>query len=78
MEHMKRKDLLPKIPKALTSSHVSEGTLRLYNYKVIDFLLSQFKKEWFDLDEEVKWKDVKDIEWNDILQYYDKYKTPGA
>jgi hypothetical protein len=50
----------------------------LYNYKVIDFLLSQFKKEWFDLDEEVKWKDVKDIEWNDILQYYDKYKTPGA
>ncbi len=54
MEHMKRKELLTKIPKALTSSHVSEGTLRLYNYKVIDFLLSQFKKEWFDLDEEDK------------------------
>jgi len=54
----KRKDLLHKIPKALTTSHVSKGTLRQYNYKVIDFLFSQFGEEWFDLDKRTKWKAV--------------------
>ncbi len=59
---LKRKDLLPKIPKALTKAHVSEGSLRQYNYKVLDFLLSQgFKEDWFDKDNKTKWRAVKKI-----------------
>ena len=56
-----RKDLLPKIPKALTKAHVSEGSLRQYNYKVLDFLLCQFKEDWFDKDNKTKWRAVKKI-----------------
>jgi hypothetical protein len=56
-----RKDLLPKIPKALTKAHVSVSSLRQYNYKVLDFLLSQFKEDWFDKDNKTKWRAVKKI-----------------
>ena len=55
---MKRKDLIHKIPRALTTSHVGKATLRLYNYKIVDFLLSKFGEKWLDGDEESKWKDV--------------------
>ena len=32
------KDLINKIPKPLTTSHVAKGSLRIYNYKIVDFL----------------------------------------
>jgi len=36
---MKKKDLFKKIPLPIPSSYGSEGTLRHYNYKIVDFLL---------------------------------------
>ena len=37
------KDLINKIPKPLTTSHVAKGSLRIYNYKTVDFLKFKFK-----------------------------------
>ena len=37
------KDLIDKIPKPLTTSHVAKGSLRIYNYKIVDFLKFKFK-----------------------------------
>jgi len=54
----------------LTTSHVAAGTLRLYNYKIVDFLLYHFKENWFDKDDETKWRMVNDLEWKDIVSYY--------
>ena len=60
---MKRLDLIDKIPKPLTTSHVGKSTLRLYNYKIVDFLLQHgFDEEWFDEDDETKWNMVNDLE----------------
>ena len=55
---MKRKDLIHKIPKALTTSHLGKATLRLYNYKIVDFLRCKFGEKWFFEDDETKWNMV--------------------
>jgi len=39
-------------------------------------LFFHFKKEkWFDKDNKTKWKAVEKIKWNNIVSYYEKYKT---
>ena len=58
---MKRKDLIHKIPKALTTSHLGKATLRLYNYKIVDFLRCKFGEKWFFEDDETKWNMVQSI-----------------
>ena len=45
------KDLINKIPKPLTTSHIAKGSLRIYNYKIVDFLKFKFNgkhKNWYE------------------------------
>ncbi len=75
---MKKQDLFKKIPLPIPSSYGSEGTLRHYNYKIVDFLLQHFNTNWFDKDDNIKWRMVTQLKWSDVVSYYDQHKKPGA